>query len=390
MNSGVKQEEQVSYVVEISIQLKEYSKSNKTNSKHQAMNRVGLKLTFQVKEKIQKIAARYHQEEDGINLISAIVCLNLGAFENEIKDFIVIGGDWNAHHSAVVFIFADPSNIVVNQKTSIKLSRDLRKNIGKPYKQLLKITYTSTITKANKLVLRLNRNSNVDKIQDTVNDINTAVSDKHIICHMSDSEFKTKKVVVKGICPKEDITDIQSELENEEQHKNEILDPNTAIRSFTKHNDIHTIIDMYKILIIEKNIFPKIINTLQASDCYDRAKDVTVFKERVTHFWVRCLFTLTETNYKKYKREAMQLRQEKQEYLIKSIQSLKEENTRKLFSQFKSMNSNKITVIPALVESTTGDIAKTDKEKAEMLVSWFYQLPQNHQVILKQQKNITN
>ncbi|ETO35714.1 hypothetical protein RFI_01348 [Reticulomyxa filosa] len=39
------------------------------------------------------------------------------------------------------------------------------------------------------------------------------------------------------------------------------------------------------------------------------------------------------------------------------------------------MNSNKIPVIPALVEST-GDIAKTDKEKAEMLVSWFSQPPQ--------------
>ncbi|ETO05065.1 hypothetical protein RFI_32331, partial [Reticulomyxa filosa] len=40
----------------------------------------------------------------------------------------------------------------------------------------------------------------------------------------------------------------------------------------------------------------------------------------------------TETNYKKYKRAAMQLkkklRHEKQEYLIKSIQSLKGENTR--------------------------------------------------------------
>ncbi|ETO36818.1 hypothetical protein RFI_00244 [Reticulomyxa filosa] len=92
---------------------------------------------------------------------------------------------------------------------------------------------------------------------------------------MSDSKFKTKEVVVKGICPEEDITDIQSELENEgheirtvyrskksqavihihykikpkyqnvvdeKQHKNE----NTAIKldrltfqeSFTKHNDI--------------------------------------------------------------------------------------------------------------------------------------------------------
>ncbi|ETO36927.1 hypothetical protein RFI_00133, partial [Reticulomyxa filosa] len=148
--------------------------------------------------------------------------------------------------------------------TPIKLSRDLRKNIVKPYEQLLKITYTSTITKANKLVFRLNRNSNEDNIQDIVNDINAAVSGKYIICHVPDSEFKTKGVVVKGIYPEEDIADIQSELENEghairtvyrskksqtvihihyksinqakqEQqqeitYKNEILDPNTAIK----------------------------------------------------------------------------------------------------------------------------------------------------------------
>ncbi|ETO10607.1 hypothetical protein RFI_26772 [Reticulomyxa filosa] len=83
------------------------------------------------------------------------------------------------------------------------------------------------------------------------------------------------------------------------------------------------------------------------------------------------------------------LKQERREYLIKSIESLKEENTRQLFSQFKSMNSNKISVIPTLIEPTSGTIAKIDKEKAEMLVLWFSQ-PHNHQVILKKQKNIIN
>ncbi|ETN99056.1 hypothetical protein RFI_38433 [Reticulomyxa filosa] len=80
-----------------------------------------------------------------------------------------------------------------------------------------------------------------------------------------------------------------------------------------------------------------------------------------------------KSKLQEYKRAAMQLkrklRQEKQE-------SLKEENTRQLFSQFKSMNSNKVSIIPALVESITGKIAKTDLEKAKMLVSWFSQPPQ--------------
>ncbi|ETO05642.1 hypothetical protein RFI_31754, partial [Reticulomyxa filosa] len=80
----------------------------------------------------------------------------------------------------------------------------------------------------------------------------------------------------------------------------------------------------------------------------------------------------TEVNYKRYKRAAMQLkrklRQEKQEYLIKSIESSKEENTRKLFSQFKSMNSNKVSIISTL-ELAIRQIAKTD----QLLVSWFSQ-----------------
>ena len=40
------------------------------------------------------------------------------------------------------------------------------------------------------------------------------------------------------------------------------------------------------------------------------------------------------------------------------------------------MNTNKITVIPSLVESRSGRFAKTDHEKAELLVNWFAQPPQ--------------
>ncbi|ETO00876.1 hypothetical protein RFI_36564 [Reticulomyxa filosa] len=81
---------------------------------------------------------------------------------------------------------------------------------------------------------------------------------------------------------------------------------------------------------------------------------------------------IAEINYKKYKRASMQLKRKlKHKYLIKSIESLKGENTKQLFSQFKSMNSNKISVIPTLIEPTSGTIAKIDKEKAEMLVLYY-------------------
>ncbi|ETO05398.1 hypothetical protein RFI_31998 [Reticulomyxa filosa] len=88
----------------------------------------------------------------------------------------------------------------------------------------------------------------------------------------------------------------------------------------------------------------------------------------------------TEENYKNYKQAASllkrKLRQEKQEHMIKSIQNLQEGNSRQLFSQFRSMNSNKITVIPSIICPGTNSIAKTNSEKAELFVSWFSQPPQ--------------
>ncbi|ETO02439.1 hypothetical protein RFI_34992, partial [Reticulomyxa filosa] len=53
----------------------------------------------------------------------------------------------------------------------------------------------------------------------------------------------------------------------------------------------------------------------------------------------------TNINYWKYKKAMSELKrklkQEKQEFMIKSIRSLQEGNTKQLFSQFRSMNSNK-------------------------------------------------
>ncbi|ETN97852.1 hypothetical protein RFI_39674 [Reticulomyxa filosa] len=69
----------------------------------------------------------------------------------------------------------------------------------------------------------------------------------------------------------------------------------------------------------------------------------------------------------------LQVGAEKQEFMIKSIGSLQEGNTKRLFSQFRSMNSNKITVIPAIVSND--QIARTYIEKVELLVSWFDQHP---------------
>ncbi|ETO16736.1 hypothetical protein RFI_20602 [Reticulomyxa filosa] len=103
----------------------------------------------------------------------------------------------------VVFTFTKRSNIVVNQKTTIKLSRDLQKNIGKTYEQLLKMMHTSKSQRLTSWSCAL-----TEIVQGIVQNIN-AGSDKHIICRVSDSKYKMKKVFVKGIGHEEDIDNIK-------------------------------------------------------------------------------------------------------------------------------------------------------------------------------------
>ncbi|ETO01297.1 hypothetical protein RFI_36143, partial [Reticulomyxa filosa] len=92
----------------------------------------------------------------------------------------------------------------------------------------------------------------------------------------------------------------------------------------------------------------------------------------------------TEISYKRYKDAAgilkRKLRQEKQEYMNKSIESIQEGNTKQLFTQFRALNTNKISIIPSLVSPETEKeiemVAETDIEKAEMFAKWFAEPPQ--------------
>ncbi|ETO36668.1 hypothetical protein RFI_00394, partial [Reticulomyxa filosa] len=76
--------------IEISIRLKGHSKSNKTNSKNQVMNRVGIPgerksiIFCSFYRNIQKISITYSQDEDEQRM-PAIVCFNLEEFEKGLK-----------------------------------------------------------------------------------------------------------------------------------------------------------------------------------------------------------------------------------------------------------------------------------------------------------------
>ncbi|ETO00490.1 hypothetical protein RFI_36950 [Reticulomyxa filosa] len=120
-NFGVKQEGLLSYVIEISVQLKGYLKSNKTNSKDQEYSKDRCEIS---------------SREDEIDHISANICLNLDAFENEIKEarkiteFIVIGEKKNMYliiidHREKVLRFGRLHSIesyfeIVEESTSFK------------------------------------------------------------------------------------------------------------------------------------------------------------------------------------------------------------------------------------------------------------------------------
>ncbi|ETO06867.1 hypothetical protein RFI_30525, partial [Reticulomyxa filosa] len=92
----------------------------------------------------------------------------------------------------------------------------------------------------------------------------------------------------------------------------------------------------------------------------------------------------TSENYERYKEAALSfkriLRCEKQMHITKSIESLHENNTKQMFCQFRSLNSNKIAIIPSLISPETDGvkyaIAETDIEKANLLANWFAQPPQ--------------
>jgi ERCC4-type nuclease len=103
---------------------------------------------------------------------------------------------------------------------------------------------------------------------------------------------------------------------------------------------------MQQNIALEQELCGNGINHGEVTICHRKRKNVHLLKREFRR-------NRTETNYKKYKQAAdelkRRLRQEKQEYMVKSIQSLQDGNSRQLFSQFRSMNSNKLTVIPAII-----------------------------------------
>ena len=101
----------------------------------------------------------------------------------------------------------------------------------------------------------------------------------------------------------------------------------------------------------------------------------------------------TPRNFQKYKESANKLKRklkcEKHEHMVKSINSLHDGNIRSLFTQFKALNTNKISIIPALVNKETNSIAQTDLEKAALLSKTFSEPPQPPRVD-DMRKNIIN
>ncbi|ETO01796.1 hypothetical protein RFI_35642 [Reticulomyxa filosa] len=74
-------------------------------------------------------------------------------------------------------------------------------------------------------------------------------------------------------------------------------------------------------------------------------------------------------------RAAKQLRRklqlEKYQHMVNSINALHEGNTKNLFTQFKALNTNKICIIPALVNKETNSVARADTDKACLLAKHF-------------------
>ncbi|ETO01124.1 hypothetical protein RFI_36316 [Reticulomyxa filosa] len=76
--------------------------------------------------------------------------------------------------------------------------------------------------------------------------------------------------------------------------------------------------------------------------------------------------------YKSFKQLRRKLQLEKHQHMVNSINSLHEGNTRNLFKQFKALNTNKIFIIPALVNNETSP----DIDRAYLLAKTFAEYPQ--------------
>ncbi|ETO08846.1 hypothetical protein RFI_28541 [Reticulomyxa filosa] len=314
------------------------------------------------------------------DVVPTLLCFNLDIFEQEVAaarkvtELIIIGGDWNAHHPAwldenidnigenVLYFIVQNGLQILN---SSPFNHTFEKNNGKS---------SIDISLCSHSILNLCSNWRTDNDELDLDSDHLPITFS-IRADWSSSTIKKQKIETWNLrnnnwelfrqILKYNLEKWYESLTPYLPNNPEFLD--AAVESWTE-----CVVDAGKRSIGMKTIWKG--NKPWWSDSLHRKRKQV---HRLKREFRRCR---TPYFYNKYKEAAAELKRklrcEKQEYLVRSIQSLQEGNSRQLFSQFRSMNSNKIGVIPALFCPTTNYAAKTDNEKAELLISWFAQPPQ--------------
>ncbi|ETN99122.1 hypothetical protein RFI_38365, partial [Reticulomyxa filosa] len=102
------------------------------------------------------------------------------------------------------------------------------------------------------------------------------------------------------------------------------------------------------------------IDWMQAIDPI--ALDNTEILDKAVESWTNCIVEAGEATI-----GIKTIWKEKHQHMVNSISSLHEGNTRNLFAQFKALSTNKICIIPELVNKETNSAARSYVDKAYLL-----------------------
>ncbi|ETO06818.1 reverse transcriptase, partial [Reticulomyxa filosa] len=296
----------------------------------------------------------------------------------QISEHIIIGGDWNAHHPAWLDKNIDEMGEAILEFIT---SNDLHILNSFPFDCTYQNNNASScidITLCSSSLVGLCSNWRTDDDELDVHSGHLPIT-FNILAQWAPQNIKRQNIVTWNLSSDQwemfrhylaaNLKVWSDSIPNSLQGSSDALDQ--AVEAWT-----HCVVETGKATIGQKTIW-KGNKPWWSNKLHKMRKKVHQLKRNFRK-------NRTSENYEIYKEAARTLKRnlrcEKQLHITKSIESLHEGNTRQLFCKFRSLNSNKIAIIPSLVspgkDGTTHQIAENDIDKANLLARWFAQPPQ--------------
>ncbi|ETO08756.1 hypothetical protein RFI_28632 [Reticulomyxa filosa] len=289
----------------------------------------------------------------------------------KISDHIIIGGDWNAHHPAWLDENVDEMGEAVLE---FIISNNLHILNSYPYDcTYYKYNASSSIdvTLCSSSLVGLCNNWRTDEDEFDVHSDHLPIT-FNIFAQWAPQNIKRQKIVTWNLSSNNWEMFRQHLTRNLNVWKNSLINSQAEISSESPLDRAVKSWSDYVINAGQATIGQKTVwkgnKPWWSNKLYKLRKKVHQLKRNFRK-------NRTSENYERYKETARSLKRllrcEKQMYITKSIESLHEGNTRQMFCQFRSLNSNKIAIIPSLIipgkDEEKGSIAENDIDKANLL-----------------------